>query len=297
MTFPHTLTDDDFFVKIEGEKSGKTVAILCSIHGNERVGQDIAKEVANWKLDAGTLYLIGGNPRAYEQNVRGTDANMNRCFGDPQEVPYIAQHIDSYERKCAEKIMPLLDKCDGWVDIHQCNKDRTFSIPHGECTELAKKLDFPIMCTGYDTTHKGSTAYYASVSKDSTGNTKPGMTLELGWIHECDESVYKQNKDKGLDACERFLIEMGLIDKQPKPLKFPNPVYIHATYIYKTKSNFSVQGPLSDFDRLREGMTLGTDGEEVIICPAEWDGKYIMFPRNRDTADHEGFVIGERRTS
>ena len=115
------------FIK-KGKKPGKTVAIFGGIHGNEKVGVkmiDILRK--NLQVEAGTVYLVYGNPEAIKQNKRFIKKNLNRCFKKDNQGKTV-------EDKRARELMKILDKCDALLDLH------SFTNPEGERFVVCEKI-------------------------------------------------------------------------------------------------------------------------------------------------------------
>ncbi|MED5371008.1 MAG: succinylglutamate desuccinylase/aspartoacylase family protein [Myxococcota bacterium] len=102
------------FVARRSGSPGPHLTLCCLTHGDETGSLPAAIELLE-SLDGGrplvgSLTVILGNPRAAQAGVRFTEADLNRVF-----LP----GPDSYERRRAAALMPLLAQADVVVDIHQ----------------------------------------------------------------------------------------------------------------------------------------------------------------------------------
>lgn len=79
-----TVPEGDHLVgRFEGDPVGPTVIIFGSIHGNEQSGVKALKRVAETLKDRdaeilGRIFLVAGNTRAINQNVRFIESDLNR---------------------------------------------------------------------------------------------------------------------------------------------------------------------------------------------------------------------------
>lgn len=88
------------------------IVFVAGLHGNETASIKALTE--------NNINFILGNPRAYEQNLRFTEKDLNASFGLPD---------DSYESRRAKEILEEIDKDALVVDFHTTGKeDRPFVI-------------------------------------------------------------------------------------------------------------------------------------------------------------------------
>lgn len=100
------------------QKAGPRLVILGGVHGNEICGpialQRVIKEIESGvlALEAGKLTLVPiCNPRAYAEDKRFIDRNLNRAFR-------IREKPEKYEEFLMNELAPVLQNCDMLVDIH-----------------------------------------------------------------------------------------------------------------------------------------------------------------------------------
>lgn len=91
------------------------LVVCCLTHGDETGSLPAALALlealqTGQRHFAGRLSMVLGNPRAARQGRRFTEADLNRVF-----LP----GPDSWERRRAAELMPLLDQSDLVVDLHQ----------------------------------------------------------------------------------------------------------------------------------------------------------------------------------
>jgi succinylglutamate desuccinylase len=86
------------------------VYVNACTHGNERVGYDIIESLKSVSLLRGTLLTNIANKKAFDQNVRFIDHDLNRIFpGNPK---------GSFEERLACELLPIIQAADIVIDIH-----------------------------------------------------------------------------------------------------------------------------------------------------------------------------------
>lgn len=265
-------------IEFRGKLPGKTIAIIGGVHGNEICGVKTLDYLQDHLVpDAGLVYLIYGNPQAIEKKTRFIDMNLNRAFKADRELT--DKEKNSYERKKALELMPLLKKCDAILDIHSSNSSKStpFLICEPQSFFIAERMPLPIRSSGWDSLEPGGTDNFVNI------NGGYGMCIECGSNND------PQSYDIALKAVETFLTVCG-IKKNPLPSKNKNQKEVRATYAYITKNNFGLIREFDDFEKLRKGQLIGYDGEEK-IC-SENNNSVILFARNREGSREEAFIIG-----
>ena len=270
-------TKTDGVLEFSSAKPGKTVAIACGVHGNEKCGTEaLGRLLPRLKLAAGKLFIIYGNPRAIEKNTRQIDMNLNRAFKPAEELT--AKEKESYERKRAEELMPYLDQSEALLDIHSSagKKSAPFIICEPHSFQIAKQLDFPVISSGWDVLEPGGTDYY--MNKQG----KSGICAECG--HHDDLKAV----DLAEQTISKFLSLMGITESISANGKKPQRV-VEVYQIYKTKNNFIPTRDFTDFEQLKEGELIGIDGKSKITAPAQ---NCIVFCRQRSQPNEEAFLLG-----
>lgn len=274
---------DPTVLTFKGQTPGKTLSIFAGIHGNEIGGilalrqliEDLESETI--VLKSGTLHLVFANLAAIARGVRFTDLNMNRAFHFYEEdAP--RELRASYERKRALDLEPLLRESDALLDLHST---LTESSPLIICEEhsfdIARLLPFPIISTGWDNVHPGSTDAFMNAQG------KVGICVECGQ-HEDPEA-----KDRARTSIEIFLRELGLVDTgiEVKPVE---QRLMHARRIYKAKTLMRFEpAEREQFCTLQKGELIGYDGDEEVFADQE---SILFFPKEGSTAGEEAFVLG-----
>ena len=261
-----------------GKQPGPTVTIMGGVHGNEPSGVIAIRELLpNFSVARGKVHFVIANLRAIEQNVRETDMNMNRAFKD-ESLFTDRRQLDSYERKRALEIMPYLNESEALLDIHSSSSEEStpFSICEPHSFDVVSRLPFQVVSHGWDVIHPGGTDYYMN---------------KIGGKGICIECGYHLDKDgpaMAASSIQAFLILMGLIDGDIPP-KIPNQKIIYAHFVYHTKVNFKLARKFGDFEEIKKGTVIGTDGGEEVA--AEED-TVIIFARDVE-GKGEAFVLSK----
>lgn len=116
-----TQEDIDVYT-IDSGVLGPHFMISGSVHGNEKAGPKALTKLLK-HLEQGEITLEKGsltivpicNPKAYEQDVRFVDYNLNRSM-----YPRSDNEIEHYEDRLRNVLCPLLEKCDYLLDLHSC---------------------------------------------------------------------------------------------------------------------------------------------------------------------------------
>ncbi len=275
LKFPEIFDENKWLKEVDSGKNGPIIAISGAIHGNEKIGIEIIREIQNIKLEVGKLILIGGNPRAYKKNKRFIDYNLNRSFGDPPLAP-----DKSYEKIRAELIGNILKTCDLLIDIHQSNSDNTFCVCEPNSNSLATSLKEKYVINSMD---EGCTDKYM----DSLG--KQAVCIELGKIG--DTKSREKNLQQGLKQVKFILAKNGLINGNYKPAGNEKSEILKVFKVYKVQKKFTLDKNIQAFQILKTGEMIGNDGKTKIICPPEWNNCRILFPRSQETIGQEAFSI------
>lgn len=116
-----TQEDIDIYT-IDSGVPGPHFMVSGSVHGNEKAGPKALKKLLQY-LESGEIKLEKGrvsiipicNPKAYEQDVRFVDYNLNRSM-----YPRSEDEIEYYEDRLRNVLCPLLEECDYLLDLHSC---------------------------------------------------------------------------------------------------------------------------------------------------------------------------------
>ncbi|ADB60816.1 deacylase-like protein [Haloterrigena turkmenica DSM 5511] len=131
--------------EIESPRDGPTAMVFGGVHGDERSGIAVAREVVDWRPDAGTLVVVPETNRvAVENDEReGPDGDLNRQFPAGQEpTSELARGIwDAVERREPDVVLDL-HRSLGVYGLHrEYVGQAVFHSPDARGDELADALD------------------------------------------------------------------------------------------------------------------------------------------------------------
>lgn len=270
-----------------GSLPGKSVAVFCGVHGNERAGiLAFDRLVEELVLVSGTVYLVYANPPAIERGVRLVNANLNRLFVRTNEASSLYEHTRVVE------LMDLLDECDALLDLHSYRASLLLerAIPFAICEtpsmHVARLFDVPYVINGFSHTQEGGSDGYMY------RNGKVGMCVELGAL-ECPEAFV----ELGVKTIKSFLVAFGCIEESSGGSSegYVSPVctqtQLQLTQMHKKMEEpFSFARDFRSFDRVKAGELIAIEGGEQIF--AEEDS-YILFPNANDPIGVEAFLLAK----
>lgn len=259
----------------EGKEAGKTVAIFCGVHGNEKAGiRAVKNAVKNLDITAGKVYFVFGNPKAIENNVRYKEKNLNRCFE-------LSNRGTSYEDIRARELMLILDECELLLDLHASNNPEStpFVICEVNGLKLAEKFDVEIVSTGWNALEPGSTDHYMNLKG------KIGITLECGSVHDV-----KRGEELAYKSIQQFLTYTQNISSN---IPFSNKPKQHIELlrvIKKRTANFTFSKQYHDFEELEPGSLIARDGNMTYMANIN---ECIIFANPNKQIGDEVFLIGK----
>lgn len=250
--------------------------VLIGVHGNERCGIDAITELLpTLKIERGRVLIAYGNPKAIEQNVRYTEANLNRLFKSDEMLS--EKEKASYEYSRAQFLKRYLDQANYLLDIHASltpNSQR-FVICEENAQAITKQLPISLIVSGFDNVEPGGTDYYMNKKG------KFGICIECGYFND------SSSKDIAKESILAFLLACGNIPGTPKVT--PQSI-IKIEGLHLTKNNFTLNKQFEDFEEVKKNQVVGIDGTEEVKMPI--DG-IILFARNREYSNEEAFLYGQ----
>lgn len=275
----------DFWL-IKGEKSGPRIAVIGAMHGNERVGVDVVRQLRDAFSEnavlSGELLLMVGNPEAYAKDVRFIEEDLNRLFSEKEERAICGGSdgggatLATLERKRAKEIMDAIRGVDVLIDIHATIRP---SVPfvYCEATEkhlaLARCFDVPYIVSPEKDFRPPDLFSSADNFADRHGGI--GLTYESGW-HKDPKSA-----DRIFGEVMGVLRYVGAIDAASFHDAFsvpPEQKFLRAYRdIFAQTDAFSFVNPqIANFDRIAKGEVFATDAATPVVAPHD---SYVIFPK------------------
>ena len=262
-------------IELRGSEPGPISLIFAGIHGNEICGiLAFEKLIPTLTIEKGTVIFAYGNPRAIEQNVRFTEVNLNRLFKSEEFLSDTEKNSYEYER--AQVLKTYMNRAEVLLDIHASNTPDSpqFIISNKTSRDIAKYLPFPLVVTGLDEIEPGGTESYM------TEQGKIGIAIECGYAKDPNTALFAE------ESIMAFLITQGHISGEKKSI---DQKLTNMDYLYHTKTNFVLMKEFKDFESVHHNQLIGYDGDTEVTSPK--DG-VILFARNRNGSNEEGFLIG-----
>lgn len=264
---------DNSIIKKDSGVSGKTLAVFCGTHGNEKAGvlavERILKDI---KIKKGVVYFVFANPRVIEENKRFIEKNLNRCFLD-------GQRGNCYEEERARELMEILNDVDALLDVHASNNPETtpFVITDNG-SDIARHFDFEIVATGFDAIEPGATDGYMK------SNNKIGICIECGYSGKSEE-----NADVAYNSIMQFLQYFDSVDSMV-PMSDRKQKKLHVDGVQKvTSDHFDLTQTFADFQTIEKGTVIAKDEEKEYIADKE---RVILFGTRGKPIGAEAYVLG-----
>ena len=264
---------------LRGALPGPNVVIVGSIHGNERCGGELLPVLSTIELLSGTLTLLLGNPRAFAQNVRYTEYDLNRMF--LSEDCYTSAQKTSYEYQRAQEIKNVLHSSDILLDIHASTSPVSppFIICEQSGLALARRLPMKRVVTGFDTIQPGGTDYYMNLK----GGV--GICIECGYLKEASTLAAAR------ECAYSLLQSLGMISPLLQRIYEEPQEVFQLSSQYFTTMNFQPTGSRADFEKVEAGTCLGWDGESPILAET---CAVVLFQRACEGRNEEAFLTAKK---
>ncbi|MFY9287115.1 MAG: succinylglutamate desuccinylase/aspartoacylase family protein [Alphaproteobacteria bacterium] len=275
---------------------GPKFFVLGAIHGNEKCGTIGINRVIE-DIDSGKLQIIKGevtfvpigNPRAYEQDKRQTERNLNRYLV-PHEKP------ETYEAEIGNILCPLLEECDVHLSIHSYTVGGApfiFVAPHDEKEhELATALGPYTLLTGWEQ------AYATTGRKKSLADDEEGTgSIEYARRHgatavniECGQHKDPKAPDVAYQAVRNALRYLGMTNEPPLKPDMKNKRLVTVTHVFYRDDEGKFPKPWKNLEAVKKGepMAFHADGTAI---PAPDDG-FIIMPKADTPLGEEWFYLG-----
>ena len=267
-----------------GAEQGPNILILGAIHGNEKCGTKAIKAIMA-RLNSGDLSLKSGritfvpicNPRAYAENKRYIDVNLNRVIGHHDGAVHYEQHL-------ANEIAALIDAHDFVLDLHSIHsQSAAFAFlddPHPDAQALCAHLDVEVILTGWPEMYEAS--------EDCTTQEYAGRLGKGAVTVECGQHDDPAAIDAALDAIIKTCAFFDMIDQKITPNA--QSMFIQAKHKIVKNAAGQLIEPMEHLSTVRKGDVLANyeDGSSV---NADEDG-YILLPFKEANIGDEWFYIG-----
>lgn len=271
-----------------GVCEGKKLLVLGCVHGNEVAGEFALKKLVK-EIEEGEIVIKKGqlivvpvcNVEANKKDVRQIDDNLNRVMKE-------WENPNSYEKKLANEIMPLIKKCDVMLDLHSthCKGDEPFvfcDYPKEDNLRVIDVIDVKYVLEGWPDIYANQNQIDDySTERACFDLSKSGTTLECGYHKEEDA------KNVAYDAVIKALKVFGMIEGR-EPLSVKKTHILMKNFVVKNREGQLLKN-YKHLDRVFKGEEVAKydDGEVLKI---EEDG-YILLPNLVAEVGAEWYYFG-----
>lgn len=282
------MTDDTILERHDFDSGveGKHLVVLGAVHGNEKCGTAaIRRAIA--EIEAGEIELRSGkvsflpicNPRAYAQNLRFTERNLNRYLVPKEEKVHYEDHLD-------EQICSVLGEADFLLDLHSYQSEGGPFIFLGTSdaeNKFAQALGVNDFVYGWGEAFASS----ADANPNESIGTTDSVRLQggMGVTLECGHHANADAADVGHQGILRAMSYLKITDQQFAPVDKPTRCVKMQSVFYKQKAGDWAK-PWKHYDSVSAGEVIAeyADGEQIV---AEKDG-YIVLPKASATDEKIG---------
>ncbi len=279
---------------------GPHLVIFGAIHGDEKCGTQAIQLLID-NIQASALRLTKGsltcvpicNPKAYENNTRFVERNLNRSL-------YIKENPTAYEDFIDPILCKLLDQADVLLDLHSYASQGTAFGFLGHSSEA--EIEYCRALGVNDFVYGWSQAFAKANTdpRDSMGTTEYARAAGcLATTIECGHHYNDDAADIAYRTIRHALAHHGMIEEAYPTNKVRQRFTQMKSVYFKAKQGETTK-PWNHYDTVAKGEVLATydDGEKivapedgVIILPklsAEIGGEWFYFGVQTDCPQAEG---------
>ncbi len=285
------------FLRFHAAQPGKHLLVLGAVHGNERCGPPAIHHIARLlesgalPLHCGTVTLVPvANPRAYAENKRFIDRNLNREL-------YLKPQPDAYEDTLDGMLCPLLEQADVLLDIH------SYASPGGPFAFLGTGSDAELAYGQHlgirDFVYGWAEAFQNSDEDPRAGWGTTDVIRQHGGIAVTVECGQHLNADNEAIAKRTILLAMHhlghiqspdslLADLPPEPQQPARFVKMQRVFRKQAEGQFTRNW--QHYDTVAAGQPIATyTNGSTITAP---DDGYIILPKTNPPIGGEWFYFG-----
>ena len=288
-----------------GNSDGPTLVAVGSLHGNEPAGALALDAVASQLEDLqdrllGRVFLVAGNMRALEKQVRFVDDDLNRAWTNrnmsPAGTPLLLESAEGHELTELDRLLDsiLITSRDEVyvVDLHSTSAGGTPFATVGDTIRnrtFAKR--FPVTTLlGVEEQLDGTLLEYL--------NNAGAVTLGFeGGKHDSPATV-----ENHIAFLSLSLVNSGVLAADDLPqleqhflrlgASVPSSHFFEVLYRHAivAEDNFEMASGFTNFDPIRKGQVVATDRHGPVPAPATG---VILMPLYQKLGD-DGFFVGRR---
>jgi predicted deacylase len=284
-------------ITFAGLEPGPKFLIIGAIHGNEKCGTVGCNRVIE-EIDSGALKIVRGqvtfvpigNPRAYDQDKRFTERNLNRYL-----VPHLSP--DTYEAELGNILCPMLEACDVHLAIHSYTvggEPFIFVAPKdAKEHEFAVQLGPRTLLTGWEEAY-AATGRKAKAADDEEGTGSIEYARRFGAMAvniECGQHKDPAAPEVAYRAIRNALRYLGLTDEPNQaPASMASNHLVAVTHVYYRDDDGKFPKSWKHLETIKKGEPMAFTASGMDI-PAP-DNGYIIMPKADCPIGEEWFYFG-----
>ena len=219
------------------------IILNIATHGNERIALKIAREIKKLDLDERTLAVQIANKKAWAQNKRFIDQDLNRSFPGKKN--------GNYEERLAYKISPTVKAADLVIDIHETTSKLKDAA-------IVTKLDEPTKKCLQAIRPKYALVMNATKHNALISQAKIGIAFEYG-----------KNDKTTLNKCvlgiKRLLKHLGVINiRLPKTKTVTR--YFDVSSVVRKPDGYKLLKGIKNYQPIRAGQAYAGNGKNKLIA-------------------------------
>lgn len=288
-------------VTFAGLEPGPKFLVIGAIHGNEKCGTVGCHRVIE-EIESGSLqikrgvvtFVPIGNPRAYDQDKRFTERNLNRYL-----VPM--QNPDTYEAHLGNILCPMLEACDVHLAIHSYTvggEPFIFVAPKDDKEHaFAGSLGPRTLLTGWEEAY-AATGRTAKKVKDEEATGSIEYARRHGAIAvniECGQHKDPQAPDVAYRAIRNALRYLNMTNEPPFEKHDGATRLVTVTHVYYRDNEGKYPKNWKHLEAIQRNapMAFHADGSPI---PAPDDG-FIIMPKADCPIGEEWFYFGVEKAA
>lgn len=246
-----------------------------AIHGNEHGSLPallrLQRELKDGGQDAHVTLLLG-NIDAITKDVRFVDEDFNRVFTFDRTA-------ESRERKRAERVRPILDRADFFLDFHQTQtktREPFYTFPWSpELVTWARLLGLAEVGLTRPMGQSFSPGLKC-LDEYVRDREKIGLTIETGYRgqDEAQAELAYRGARRAIEAWERLASGQSLAELAPAgpPIRWYHTEHIIAS----SGQELRLREGLENWTEVQAGERLSAPGSRELTSPASG---YVLFPK------------------
>lgn len=261
--------------------------ITGAIHGDEPCGtiaiQKFIGQIEQWSvyIASWTVTLIPiCNPKAYKQNTRYIEKNLNRIFTKHKNP-------DSYEQALANELTSYVDRCDVILDIHSAH---TAGPPNVFQDYISKENESLAKSTGIELIIQWRPEIYTTQGKSEIRDSIwYAHNLWKQWVLiECWQHTDSKAPDVAYVALRNIMNHLNICTHQNTPKTLSCKTIYMTKIVYKRKKwSFSRDRYHGEYIHAWQKIAACIDWESIF---APCNG-YILLPNPKAKTWEERFYI------